>query len=533
MPKILSAKQLYEADAATVKNNDIEYIDLMEHVGRLCFNWIHARLQGNPVTIQIFCGTGNNGGDGLVIARHLQQYGYHVKTHILNCGNKRTDLFIKNYDRLKEIGVWAEMITCTSEFPEVSQDDMVIDAIFGLGLSRPPEGLLKEAVQFINTNNAFVLSIDFPSGLYADKPVTDREAVVKSYHTLTFQTPKLAFLLPDNKEFVQGWTVLDIGLDQKYIEEAETDYYLMEKKDVQPIHQKRNKFAHKGNFGHALLIGGSKGKIGAIALASKAAVRMGSGLVSALVPNCGYEILQTTVPEAMTELDGENNIRKFRFTSSATVIGVGMGMGTDKATETGFGNFIKTNNKPLLIDADGLNILAKDKSLLAQLPENTVLTPHPKEFERLVGKWKNDYQKLKKLLRFSTKYKIIVVLKGAYTATAYDKGIYFNGIANPALATGGTGDVLSGLITGLIAQNYHPFSAALLGVYLHSSTANVAMKDMPQETFTASDVIKYLPKAFKALLEKEKPKSVEQPKKKAVKKKKSRRRADEDDNMYI
>lgn len=532
MPKILSAKQMYEADAATVKNNDIEYLDLMEHVGVLCFNWIHARLKGSPVTIQIFCGTGNNGGDGLVIARHLHQYGYHVKTHILNCGNKRTDLFIKNYERLKEIGVWPEMITCEPEFPEVSENDMVIDAIFGLGLSRPPEGLLKEAIQFINSTNAFVLSIDFPSGLYADKPVTDKDAVIRAYHTLTFQTPKLAFLLPDNREFIKDWSVLDIGLDQKYLENAKTDYYLMEKTDVKGIHLPRNKFAHKGNFGHSLLIGGSKGKIGAVTLASKAAVKIGSGLVSALIPTCGYTVLQTAVPEAMTETTGEDTITEFKYTPDATVIGVGMGLGQDKSTEQGFIDFIKTNKKPLLIDADGLNILAKNKNLLEHLPENTVLTPHPKEFERLVGKWKNDYQKLRKLLKFSAKYKVVVVLKGAYTATAYEEGIYFNGMANPALATGGTGDVLSGIITGLIAQNYHPFSAALLGVYLHSSTADMAMADMPQETFSASDVIAYLPKAFKTLLEKERPKTVEEPKQEKTIKKHDRKE-EEDDNMYI
>ncbi|PID71361.1 MAG: bifunctional ADP-dependent NAD(P)H-hydrate dehydratase/NAD(P)H-hydrate epimerase [Flavobacteriales bacterium] len=533
MPKILSAKQLYEADAATIKNNDIEYIDLMEHVGVLCFNWIHSRLQGNPVVVRIFCGTGNNGGDGLVIARHLHQHGYHVKIYVLNCGNNRTDLFIKNYERLKEIGVWPEMITCTSGFPEVSENDMVIDAIFGLGLSRPPQDLLKVAIQFINNTNAFVLSVDFPSGLYADKPVTDKESVVKAYHTLTFQTPKLAFLLPDNKEFIQDWTVLDIGLDQNYIEKAKTDYYLMEREDVKSIYQPRNKFAHKGNFGHTLLIGGSKGKIGAMTLSVKAAVKVGSGLVSALIPDCGYNILQTTVPEAMAETNGADVITDFKYTSDASIIALGMGLGQDNLMQKGFVTFIKTNKKPLLIDADGLNILAKNKALLNKLTENTVLTPHPKEFERLVGKWKNDYDKLKKLLKFSAKYKLIVVLKGAYTAVAYDQGIYFNGIANPALATGGSGDVLSGIISGLMAQHYHPFSAALLGVYLHSSAADIAMRDESVETFVASDIIKYLPNAFKALLKKEKPKKEDREEEKTPKKRSIKSDDDKDENMYI
>ena len=167
--KVLSAQQLYKADQITIKKGGIIAVDLMERAATLCFKWIHNRLQGNSVPIQVFCGTGNNGGDGLVIARHLKQHGYDVHTFIVNCGNKRSDAFLANYERLKEIGVWPEMISCSSEFPKVAEDDMIIDAIFGLGLSRSPEGIIKETIQFINNTNSYVLSIDFPSGLFADK----------------------------------------------------------------------------------------------------------------------------------------------------------------------------------------------------------------------------------------------------------------------------------------------------------------------------------------------------------------------------
>ena len=238
-------------------------------------------------------------GDGLVIARHLKQHGYNVKTHIINCGNERSEVFLKNYDRLKEIGVWAEMITCESELPQLSENDMIVDAIFGLGLSRKPENLIKEVIQHINASNAYVLSIDFPSGLYAEKAVTDTEAVVRAYHTLTFQTPKLAFLLPENKNYTQTWDVLNIGLDAEYIYNAKTDNYLLLKEDIKPIYRFRERFSHKGDFGHSLIVGGSFGKIGAVTLSSRAALSIGSGLVTAHIPNCGYQVLQTSIPEVM------------------------------------------------------------------------------------------------------------------------------------------------------------------------------------------------------------------------------------------
>ncbi|HHC78619.1 MAG TPA: NAD(P)H-hydrate dehydratase [Flavobacteriia bacterium] len=505
--KILTAKQLYEADQITIKKGNITSVDLMERAATLCFQWIHNRLQGNSVPIHVFCGTGNNGGDGLVIARHLKKYGYHVNTYVINCNNKRTEEFLENYEHLKEMGVWPEMITCTSEFPDVSENDMIVDAIFGLGLSRNPEGILKETIQFINGTNAYVLSIDFPSGLFADKPVTDKDSVIKAYHILTFQTPKLAFLLPDNQDYATSWEVVDIGLDADYLAAAETHFYLTQKNDVVRLYQFRDKFSHKGNYGHALIIGGSFGKIGAVSLASRAALTAGSGLVTAYVPKCGYQIVQTSVPEIMVEVDAENQLQYFNSKVASTVIGIGVGMGTHTKTAAGFQQLLQENKVPLVIDADGINLLAKNKKWLKLLPENTVLTPHPKEFERLAGAWKNDYEKLEKLQKLSKKYKLIIVLKGAYTAIAYQGNIYFNTTGNPALATAGSGDVLTGIITGLIAQQYTPFHAAVLGVYLHGRTADLAMNTVTYETFTASDCIRFLSDAFRDLLRKDIPKT--------------------------
>ena len=501
--KVLSAQQLYKADQITIENGGITADELMERAATLCFQWIHNRLQGNSVAIQLFCGTGNNGGDGLVIARHLKQHGYHVNTYIINCSNKRSEAFLTNYERLKEIGVWPEMITCKSDFPEVSENDMIIDAIFGLGLSRSPEGVIKEAIQFINRSNAYVLSIDFPSGLFSDMAITDNDAVIKAYHTLTFQTPKLAFLLPDNQEFVGSWDTIDIGLDSAYLNSVETSIYLTYKEDVQPLYKFRDNFSHKGNFGHSLIVGGSFGKMGAVSLASRAALTIGSGLVTAYIPKCGYQALQTALPEVMVEVDAENELEFFNSKIKATTVGIGIGMGTSTKTADGLKQFLQKNKLPLVVDADAINLLSKNKSLLKLLPENSVLTPHPKEFERLAGKWKNDYDKLDKLKAISKKYKLIVVLKGAYTVIVDQGKLFFNSTGNPALATAGSGDVLTGIITGLIAQHYTPINAAILGVYLHGKTAELAMESMVYETFTASHCIDYLSDAFIDLFKKE------------------------------
>jgi len=501
--KILSAKQLYEADQITINKGDITSLDLMERAATNCFQWIHNRLQGGAIPIHVFCGTGNNGGDGLVIARHLKQHGYNVHTYIINCGNKRSEAFLANYDKLKEIGVWAEMITCSSEFPKVSENDMIVDAIFGLGLSRSPENILKETIQFINRSNAYVLSIDFPSGLFGDKSVLDKESVIKAYHVLTFQTPKLAFLLPENRNYVPSFDIVDIGLDADYLNTVKTDFYVSTKFDVLKVYKPREKFSHKGDFGHSLIIGGSFGKIGAVTLASKAALKIGSGLVTAYVPKCAYQILQTAIPEIMVEVDAENELQYFNSKIDPTAIGLGIGMGTHSKTVEGFKQFLKENKLPLVVDADAINIISKNKSLLKLIPEDSILTPHPKEFERLVGKWKDDYDKLKKLLQLSKKHKLIIVLKGAYTAIAHQGKIYFNTTGNPALATAGSGDVLTGILTGLIAQKYSSFNAALLGVYLHGKTAELAMKTRVYETFIATDSINFLSNAFIDLLRRE------------------------------
>lgn len=493
---ILSPQQIAKADKATIKTNGITSIELMEYAATQCFQWLHQRLQGQNIKIHVFCGIGNNGGDGLVIARHLYQNGYNIDCYVVNFSDKRTPEFLENYNRLKELGKWPTIINNENDFPTISFDDIVIDAIFGIGLSRKPTGFTKKLIKYINSTKVFTLAIDFPSGLFGDKSVNDKTSVLKAGHILTFQTPKLAFLLPENKEFLNTWEVIDIGLDLNFIENLKPTINYITKEKILSYYKPRNKWSHKGTFGHSLLIGGSFGKIGAITLASKAALKIGSGLVSAYIPKCGYNILQISIPEIMVEVDDDNTLSYFNIKTKPTVIGIGPGMGTQEKTALGFYNFLKENSNPLIIDADAINLLSLNPKLLELLPKNTILTPHPKELERLIGAWKNDYDKLNKSIEFSKKHTVVLVIKGAHTVIVNGTNLTFNSTGNPALSTAGSGDVLTGLITGLVAQGYEPQIAAIFGVYLHGKTADIAIQQTGYETFTASTIIDYLAEAL-------------------------------------
>ncbi len=496
--KIFSKEQIYEGDKLTTERQNISSTDLMERAGTQIFNWMHMRMQGAQVPIHVFCGIGNNGGDGLVIARHLILDGYNVNTYIINCSDKRSKDFLINYDRIKNVTKkWPTLLSCKEDFPEIHQDDIIVDAVFGIGLNRPVDDWVKALFIHFRTTKAYTLSIDIPSGLRTDEAIADEDAVVWAGFTLSFATPKLVFFLPETAKFTVQWEVLDIGLDQEFLFTTTTEAELIGKNEVLPMYIPRDKFSHKGQFGHGLIIGGSYGKIGAVTLTSRATLSAGSGLVSAYVPKCGYIPLQSSFPEAMviTDVDDEK-ITSINFDIDPNVIGFGIGIGTDNKTIQAFETFLKTNKTPLIIDADGINILAKKKTLLKLLPLQTVLTPHPKELERLIGSWKNDFDKLKKVKAFSKKYSAIVVIKGANTITVFQDKLYVNTTGNPGLATAGSGDVLTGIITGLISQGYTPLIATVFGVYLHGRSADIAVEDFGYQSLIASHVIDYLGEAF-------------------------------------
>lgn len=498
--KILSTEQIYEADQATINNRPISSIDLMEYAASKCFHWVTNYLPNKDHIIHVFCGIGNNGGDGLVIARKLIESGYNINPIIVNFGRNRSKDFVENYHRLLKLNPNIIELNDENRFPVIEKNEIIIDAMFGVGLTRSIEGFVKNLIQHINKSNSSIISIDLPSGLFSESEVKDINSVIQATEVLTFQNPKLAFFIPENESYIKNWHLLNIGLDKSFINSLDVKYYMIDKSFIQSIYVKRNKFSHKGTFGHSLIIGGSFGKIGAVILASKAALKIGSGLVTAYIPKCGYQIVQTANPEVMVEVDSNDQLEFFNYKSTPTVIGIGVGMGTSEKTCIGFRKFLMKNKLPLVIDADGLNILAKNKELLNLVPKNTILTPHPKEFERLVGIWTNDYEKLEKLIEFSTRYKLVIILKGAHSAVAYQGKIHFNITGNPGLATGGSGDVLTGIITGLIAQNYSSLNAAILGVYLHGKSADLAIKyDQAMETYTASDGIHYLGNVFQML----------------------------------
>lgn len=505
--KLFSKEQIYEGDKLTVERQSISSTDLMERAGAQIFNWMHLRMQGAQVPIHIFCGIGNNGGDGLVLARHLILDGYNVKTYVVNCSDKRSKDFLINYDRIKNVTKkWPTLLSCEEDFPEINSEDIIVDAIFGIGLNRPVDVWVKGLFMYLRKTKAFTLSVDIPSGLSTDTVPKDENAVVWANFTLSFVTPKLVFFLPETSKFTEQWEALDIGLDPEFLFQTETEATLIGKHEVLPLYIPRTKFSHKGDFGHSLIIGGSYGKIGSVTLASKAALSIGAGLVTAYVPKCGYIPLQTAFPEAMVITDSnDEKITSITFEIKPTVIGLGIGIGTENETVTAFETFLKQNKTPLVIDADGINMLAKNTDLLKLLPAQTVLTPHPKELERLIGKWKHDFDKLDKTKHFSKKHNLVIVIKGANTITVFDDKLYLNTTGNPGLATAGSGDVLTGIITGLMSQGYKPLEATIFGVYLHGKSGDIALEDFGYHSLMASHIIEYLGEAFKDLFKQPEP----------------------------
>ncbi len=494
--KLFSGEQIYAADKFTIEKQRISSDVLMERSAVQIFNWIHTRMQGAPVKIHLFCGIGNNGGDGIALARHLQEHGYNIGVYVVNYSKTRSKDFLINLERLKDRKIWPVFLDSDCELPAIGRDDIIVDAIFGIGLNRPPDSWVVNLMGHLHKTEAFILSVDIPSGLFTDKSPKDKNAIIKANFVLSFQTPKLVFFLPETGIYIDQWEVLDIGLDPEYLTTTETAYDLIGKHDVLPFYIPRQKFSHKGTYGHALIIGGSKGKIGAVTLASKACLNSGAGLVTAYVPECGYAPLQTALPEAMVLTDGGDMIANIKFDIEPSVIGIGVGLGTAEDTVSALSDFLGKNKTPLVIDADGLNILAKNKGLLKKLPAQTILTPHPKELERLVGKWKDDFDKLKKTKAFSKKYNCIIVIKGAHSITVYGDRGYINTTGNPGMATAGSGDVLTGIITGLIAQGYDSLKATVFGVYLHGKSGDIAVEETGYQALTASNIVEGIGKAF-------------------------------------
>ena len=492
--KILSAEQIREIDAKTIHYEGISSLELMKRAAGAFYDWFIKKYPDKNISILILSGVGNNGGDGLMVARMLHKAGYRVHTSVVEYSEKYTEDCAHNVRRVKAENIPFNRITTKEDIPDFSKYDILIDALFGTGLAREITGIAAEVIQKMNESGKTIVSIDLPSGLFLDKKTT---FAVKADETVTFQIPKLALYLPDNYRFVGNVAIVNIGLSEKAIAEASTKQFLIEKKDIRELLKPLSKFAHKGTQGHALIIGGSLGKTGAVCLASKAALKTGCGLVTAYLPQCGTQVIQTYFPEAMAIEDKKfEHISDIDFELHPDAVGIGIGIGKQEETQQAFYRFLQKNKLPTVIDADGLNILSLHPEWLSLLSPKTILTPHPKELSRLIGEWCDDYEKIERTIAFAQKYHLIVVIKGAHSLIIDSENLYVNDSGTPALATAGSGDVLTGIITSLLAQGYEPIHAAKIGVYLHGLTANLTQKTIHPRSFVASDIIDNIGNAY-------------------------------------
>lgn len=502
--KIFSAKQLYQAEEITQKNQKIDGIQLMERAGTSAFEQIHARLGKAAVQIKVFCGVGNNGGDGLVIARKLIEKGYAVQVFIINYSEQRTAGFLSNYNAIKELlNKWPVMVNEESELPTVQANDVVIDAIFGIGLNRPLASWVNKVITHINDAGAYTFAIDVPSGMQLDS-YNSKQPILRANYTLTFQVAKLPFFLPETAPYAGNIQIIDIGLDQQFLHNQKAVATLITKEQAAALYQPRSRFSHKGDYGHAYVIGGKYGMIGSVILATKAALRMGAGKVSAVVPTCAYIPLQTVNPEVMVKTVAHDEYLvedNFEFSSKDRIC-FGVGAGQEEKSIEMFTTLLHQVKTPIVIDADGINMLGKAPELLKLIPEKSILTPHPKELLNLIGEWNDDFDKINKVKDFSKKYRVSVVIKGTYTLTVSGEHVYINTNGNPGMATAGSGDVLSGILVGLLAQGYDPAISCVFGVYIHALAGDLAIQNTIPDALLASDIIAHQGKALRYLFEK-------------------------------
>jgi hydroxyethylthiazole kinase-like uncharacterized protein yjeF len=499
--KILSAEEVRAWDQYTITHEPISSIDLMERASARCVDWLMEQFP-DAASFGIFCGKGNNGGDGLAIARMLIEKNYPVFVHILEFGHLGTADFQTNLARLHQLSFSnIHFIQTEENFHPLPKDQVIIDALFGSGLNRKLEGVTAKLVEQLNNSGNRIVSIDIASGLFVDRSSKGNMAV-KPQHTLSFQCYKPAFLFAENEEYTGTVHILDIGLRQDYLNGVDDTFEMLDDTIIHSVDKPRKRFSHKGNFGHALLIAGSYGKMGAAVLAAKACLRSGAGLVSCHVPRCGYTILQTSLPEAMLQVDQhEEKITGIQADLLAhDAIGIGPGLGTAAETKMVLHDLFERYRLPLVLDADALNIIAGQKDMISQVPAGSVLTPHPKEFERLFGQSANDFDRVLLALQKAKELRSVIILKGhhSFIATPDGKG-FFNSTGNAGMATAGSGDVLTGMLTALLAQGYSSVEAAILGVYLHGLAGDFAAQKNSMEATIASDIIDNLGSAFLAI----------------------------------
>lgn len=454
--------------------------------------------------VVVFAGPGNNGGDALAVARMLAIRGYNVSTWLFNTSGRLSDDCKKNRDRLKDVKQVASFVMVTEEFdpPTLDAQTLVVDGLFGSGLNKPLTGGFASLVKYVNTSPAKVVSIDIPSGLMTESNEYNvKSNIMKADVTLTLQQPKLSFLFPENQQFIGHVEVLDIGISQEGIDKTDAQFYILEKSDITPCLKRRDPFAHKGSMGHALLVAGSRGMAGAAMLAAKACLRTGVGKVTVHTPACNTLPLQIGVPEVVLDVDSDTNVVSEAVdTDCFKAMGIGPGLGTNENTAIAVIGQMRRAQCPIVVDADALNILAAHKAWLQQIPVGAILTPHIGEFDRLEGVSTDSYERLSKAMLLAERQHAYIVLKGHYTSIITPGGrVLFSPTGNPGMATAGSGDVLTGIITALLARGYTQGEACAIGTYLHGLAGDIAARSLGEESLIASDIINSLPMAFKEL----------------------------------
>ncbi len=473
--KIFNTAQIRAWDLYTIEHEPVSSVALMNRAAAALVDFLLIRFPSPCPPFYIICGTGNNGGDGVAAARLLDARGIKTTVWIGDFSGKRSADFEAQVKALPP-GIPCHTLSSTTTFPSIPTGAVIIDALFGSGLTREPQGDFAALIQWINTLPNTVVAVDLPSGLFADQHTPG--IAVEADLTFSFQAPKRAFLFPENASKTGTWTVGDIGLHQDYYQQTTTPFFYLTLEKVRSVFKKRQKFDHKGTFGHALLIAGSYGKMGAAVLSARACLRAGAGLLTVHAPTCGHDILQTGIPEAMYSADSHaKEWTMLPRLEPYKTIGLGPGIGTSGETAGAMELLLKQVSQPIVIDADALNLLAKYPEWWSLIPAGSILTPHPKEFERLFGPSANHFERNDLQRQKAQEHQVVIVLKGAFTAIALPNGdCWFNSTGNPGMATGGSGDVLTGILTGLLAQQYTSENAALLGVFLHGLAGDYAGK---------------------------------------------------------
>ena len=503
--KIFTSNQIHELDQYTIAHEPIESINLMERAAKALARAITERWT-NKTPVVVFTGPGNSGGDALAVSRMLVEMGYQVQVYLFNTNNRLSDDCAVNKKRLQEnkrVKAFHEVMT---EFdpPRLDADTLVVDGLFGSGLNKPMAGGYASLVKYINASPAKVVSIDVPSGLMTeDNTYNIRANIIRATLTLTFQQPKLSFLFDENQSFIGELQVLDIRISKEGMEQTDALYRIVEEEEVRGKMLRRSPFAHKGQMGHALLVAGSYGMGGAAILASKACLRSGVGKLTVHTPKKNNLLMQMAVPEAVVQLDMEETIFGEPVdTEDYNVLGIGPGLGTNEQTAIALISQLRRTQCPIVADADALNILANHRAWVQQLPKNIILTPHVKEFDRIAGHSSDSYERLSKARELARKLQGYILLKGHYSALCLPDGhVLFNSTGNAGMATAGSGDVLTGIITGLLARGYRHEDACIVGMYIHGLAGDYAAEEMGMESMVASDIIRCLPKAFAHLMD--------------------------------